>query len=243
MILSVFLTVDCYAVDFKFGMQNYPPFNYSENVKPAGPAVEILMAVCAELKKTCEIKILPFRRVFYELDNGTLDGAFPLFNTPERREKYYMTQPMLNATYGFFVRKDSTWTFDTPYSLRDKTIATYGPSGSATTAQDLAKMADTPRFEMEVLASTMLRKLSEGRYGDNAVGFIALEVGAEYIKKEGISNLKTAGAFLKAPHFLALSRKTVTEADANQFDKTLEHLKTTGVINAILTKYHLPLLD
>ena len=205
--------------------------------------VDIVKELCAAVAKSCDVKVLPWRRAFDEVDAGTMDGLFPILETAERREKYHVIPPIVQTAYVFLTVTESSWSYTGPASLDGKTIAVYGPSGSATEAQNLARQTHSARVEMEVSMETMLRKLAAGRYGPNGVGFITREVAAQLLTKMNIKTLKAAGASKEISFTVALSRKTISADMAKRLEDALQGLKNSGRIKSILANYQLQSAD
>jgi len=238
--LAVLASISMYtqsqAADITLGIQKSPPFTDEEHGKAIGPLVEIVTAACAIIGQSCDIKVLPWRRVLEDVSTGKLDGMFPVYPNPEVRENYFLTQPIVRTSYVFIVNQDSPWTYKGLESLEDKTIAVYGPSSSATEAETMIKATKRSRVEIEVNRETMLLKLSRGRYGAEAVGLINGDVATKLLKRDGITNLKKAGDAMEISYRIAFSRKTMTEATARSFDAALSSMQASGTVKSILAK-------
>ena len=88
----------------RFVTEQFPPYTYAENGRAAGPMVDLLEAVCAELRWRCRVEVLPWRRALAEAQRGEADGIFTVVDTPERRSYFHVSVPVIEARYTLFGR-------------------------------------------------------------------------------------------------------------------------------------------
>jgi len=230
-----------HAEDYKFVTEEFPPFNFNENDKAAGPMPEVIQAICAEIKKTCSITVLPWRRALEMAESGEATGIFSVVDVPVRREKFFMLAPVFRSAYAFFAPQAEAWTYGGPDSIKGKTIAVYGPSGTSSIAEDIiTKAHGGAKMEIEVSNEILLKKMDNGgRYDPSTVGMINQDVGQYMMHKLGIKGLKFVGEAMPISYTAGLSRKSVSEADVKIFEDAIGKLKAFGTTQQIATRYGL----
>ncbi|RZF24215.1 transporter substrate-binding domain-containing protein [Paraburkholderia sp. UYCP14C] len=88
---------------------SFPPF---ASIDAAGQMhgfdVDLVKAVCDELKAKCELKNIPWDGIFTALESGKIDVVAAALNiTDERKKKYLMTTSYLKSPFVFMVPKAS----------------------------------------------------------------------------------------------------------------------------------------
>jgi polar amino acid transport system substrate-binding protein len=227
------------ADELHFLTEDFRPYSYGEDGKPAGPVPEVIRAVCAELGKSCTIEQQPWRRVLQAAQAGEISGTF-VADLPERQIDFRVTTPFVQSAVVLFAAETSSFTYRQPADLADRRIGVYGPSGTSIVGEEVLAQAhiDTP-LVMETANDVVLRLLSLGRYGPNGLGLINRDVGLEIIKSEQIPGLKIAGAVRPILYGIGLSRKSVDAAEFERFNAALDRVKQAGTIKAILGRYGL----
>lgn len=246
--LSVFLSIQTPSISgaeagpkplvLKFATEPYPPFQYEEAGKPAGPLIEVLQAVCATAEFVCTAEMMPFRRSLKTTDAGILDGISIALRTPEREKSFFVTDDVVRTSFAFFTHAGSGFNYRTPQDLSNTTIGVYGPSGASTTASNLAKGSNA-QLEIELDNITVLRKLARGRYGVNGAALVNSDVAMALIKENGLEGLVNAGEAKSVDYAIGLSRNKVSAEQAELFNSKLRILKRNGVVKSILQKYGL----
>lgn len=89
----------------QFVTEPFPPFNFEENGKAAGPMVEVLQAVCKEAKLSCSAQIMPWRRALAMAESGQADGIFSILHGPEKAQNFVLSDPVIRTAYGFLPPK------------------------------------------------------------------------------------------------------------------------------------------
>jgi polar amino acid transport system substrate-binding protein len=222
-----------------FVMEPFPPFVTDEKGKPEGPFPEVVLAVCASIKVQCKLSIFPWRRAYAMAEKGLVDGIFVLIRSSERDREFYFTAPVLQTAYGVFVRQDSKLVYAAPADLNGYTVAAYGPSGTSTALEEVARQVPNCRIEIEVDNSSVIRKLSAGRYGELSAAVINRDVGLYLLAREHVSGVRIAGEIKKIDYAIGLSRKKVPPAQAEQFNAALRELIRNGTVRTIVEKFKL----
>ena len=83
---------------------NFPPFVDVKDGKPVGLVVDILTAAAARENFEVQFVLVPFDQVQGTLDDGRAQAIVPLAITPERRQTFDFSVPILMTGGAFFVR-------------------------------------------------------------------------------------------------------------------------------------------
>lgn len=224
-----------------FVTEPFPPYTYAVKDKAAGPMVDVLQAVCEQLKRSCKIEVLPWRRALSLAQRGIVDGIFTVVDTPERRTAFHLSLPVIDARYALFAQAGADFRFDGDrQALKGRTIGVYGPSGSSYALEQLVEGVPDVSTVLEYDNSTVLRKLAAGRYGAQGLVLINEAVALDLIRSEKLSGLQAAGTVKQFSYFFGLSRSRLTTADARQFDVALAALCSSGRTAALLKPYAVP---
>ena len=228
-----------FARDLHFVTEPFPPYNYLEAGRAAGPMPEIVRAACERIAVHCHIEVMPWRRALQLAEQGKVDGAFALVRIPEREASFYLGPAVVDLTYTLFAQKTSLLRYQKQADLNGYTLAAYGPSGTLRTLQDLQASGGKFEIVQEVDNATVLRKLAAGRYGERGAVLINRDAANWLIREEGLDNLKEAGDLRRLAYHIGLSRKSVSEVTANRFHQALLALSRDGRLRAILKKHGL----
>ena len=231
------LAFDARAQTMTFVMDPFPPFTYEEDGKAAGPMSDTIRAVCAELKWQCTLEVYPWRRALKLAEDGLVDGIYAIADIPERRGFFYVTPPIIELAYALFAHRASPLTYTRASDLEGYTVGAYGPSAATKAAETLVQSVPATKLVIEVDNTTLLRKLSGMRYGERAVAVANVDVGKLLIRQENIPDLKVAGVVSKIEYCIGLSRKKVSETQAEEFTAALRRLLKAGKVKQIADKY------
>lgn len=98
-------------------MNDYSPYIVPDGEGVSGPYIEIISLVFDNLGYEYEIVPLPWTRLLNAVESGEVDMAFPLYDKPERRSKfYYIEEPIGFSQMVFVGRKDIDASFEGDYS-------------------------------------------------------------------------------------------------------------------------------
>ncbi len=103
----------------------YEPYLWKDHRgKITGSDAEVIKEISNRLGVEIEIRLVPWKRVLFEVETGFVLGGFPAFKTPER-EKYaiYVSTPLRRSIYRVFVKKNKTFKFNNIKDLYGKIIA------------------------------------------------------------------------------------------------------------------------
>ena len=230
------------ALELTLNTQEFAPFHYTIDGGPAGPGVEIVKRVCAEMHATCTVKVLPWRRAQDEVQSGKADGMF-LIGWNEKRAKWvHFSPPVLSTEYGFFFRADNPQTYEGLASIEGYKVGVYGPSNTASSLDKLqAKMTagglKTIHLDMRPDDEAGFRKLGLGRL--DAV-FSNRDVGNALVAKLNLQGkVKFAGATKKLNYYVGFAIEHNDEAVLREFDAAFQRLHAQGVIKTILDPHNM----
>ena len=87
----------------------YKPYAYVEaSGELAGFEIDLIEAVCAEIKAQCELSNVPWDGIFTALETGTIDMiGTTVTKSPARLEKYDASRTIYRVGYGFLVPEGS----------------------------------------------------------------------------------------------------------------------------------------
>jgi polar amino acid transport system substrate-binding protein len=110
---------------------DYPPFHYIDaEGQPAGFAVDLARAVCAELKIACTLQAWRWDALLGTIDNRQADVILAMARpTPELRGRFAMTERVHQTPARFAARSDRAVPDATPEALKGRAVAVV--SGSA----------------------------------------------------------------------------------------------------------------
>lgn len=89
-------------------LENSPPMSFrDENGGQTGFSVEVMRALCLEMKANCVFQVGALEGVLDMLANGTVDiAAVSLLDTPERRERVIFAKPYFRSVSFWFAKAD-----------------------------------------------------------------------------------------------------------------------------------------
>lgn len=226
------------AARWRFVTEVFPPFSYQENGEAAGPMIDVLKAACQRLKRTCDISVLPWRRALGMAERGEVEGIFTVVDTPERRQAFYLSPPILEARYSFFSRAESRFQYRKPDDLRGRMVGVYGPSGTLSALRELG-VGQGLDEQVELDNLTALRKLAAGRYGPEGLVLINERVAQTLIATENLQGLRAAGEAKRFHYHFGLARLRLDEADNRAFAQAIRQLCQSGDLQRRLDPYRL----
>jgi polar amino acid transport system substrate-binding protein len=222
------------AAELKFNTQNFEPFNYEVNGVVAGPTADIIRKVCAEMKITCTLNLLPWRRAQEEVANGIAQGLFTIGWNEERAKTLYFSPTLMNTQYGFFVRNDNPLKFKHVSDVKGYTVGVFGPSNTSFFLEKIRAEIKDLTIDMTPEDESAFKKLSLGRvdavYSNKDVGYFLMG-------KLNIKNIRYAGFHTGLKYYVGFSQKFTDKKLVDQFNATFRNLHKRGVIQEILAKH------
>lgn len=225
-----------FAAEYKFQGQEYPPFNYIEGGKTLGAMNDIVTEMCAITKDTCKLEIVPLKRAITGIESGEIHGVVALLKNAERDGFARFSPPIIKSdmilvTAGPVIAKNVSelkgWTIGAVTSSSSAKLA----SAAAAEAGDGAKVIEDSDND------TIVKKVSNNRYGDKGAIIINEDVLRYVSKKNNVSNLKPMFTVKSDDFGIYFSKKSVDDATLKKFSDALEQMKSSGAMKKILAKY------
>lgn len=227
--------------DMRFVTEPFPPYTYATDGRAAGPMVDVLQAACARLAWHCDVEVLPWRRALGMAQRAEVEGIFTVVDSPERRQYFHVSPPVIEGRYVLFARAGSGLLYGTDAQvLAGRTVGAYGPSVTALTLEALIEGVPRVRSEIEPDNRTVLRKLAAGRYGEDGAALVNEAVAQLIIREDNLNSLQPAGLVKVFGYSFGLSRQNVDLASAQAFGRALYELCRVGRTAELLRAYGLP---
>ena len=230
------------AKDLVFVGQDYPPFNWAEGNEVKGGMVEVMKKACEKLHFNCKFGIVPLARAVQMLKDGSADGGadgvMSLIPSAERAAFATFSPTLVVSTLAYFGAKGKVKKVATLKELDGWSIGVARASTSSKMVLEHKKQVPSLVVVEEVNNDTMVKKLQGDRYGDKGAifgGDAILEYEAKQAKLE-LEMILSAGA---QNFTTAFSKKSVDAATFAAFTQTLEGMKKSGEVKAILDKFGL----
>jgi len=225
------------AETFQLVTLEYPPYEYTEDGKVKGIAVEVVKEAFKRMGHDVKITVLPWKRALMNVQEGSSDAIFTAYKT-EEREKFldYSKEVLMPQRTAFFVLADSGITFDGDLGkLKGKKIGTvigvsYGEkfdtaikSGQIST--DSVKVGE---LNIKKLLAKRVQLIVSNEYG-------ALFILSKLKAKKKVKMLQPV--LQDIPSYIGFSKKRKLSKLRDLFDTTLQKMKADGSYDAILKKY------
>ena len=240
LILIIFinsLSVSAYTMHLSFATQNLEPFSYlSKKGYPVGPSVDIVKAVCDEMGADCVIDLYPWRRAYYEVKMGRVNGVFFIGKNSEREEWLHFSPPIVQTEYGFFVNQNNPLLYTKPKDISGYIVGVFGPSNTSASLQKIKHVMDDFYIDMEDNDESGFRKLSVERV--NAV-YSNRDVGFSLLKKLKLTNIRYAGSHKRLEYYYGFNPKLTPIKWIQSFNRSYIKLFQSGKIDVILKKYQM----
>ena len=214
------------------------PTAYVDNGKQSGILVDVINEVFHRAGYSVEIAIMPWARCLAEVKAGKIDGIFSVYRTRERQEFLtYADEVLITQVQAFFIRKDSTISFDGDLGkLSDLRIGiinetSYGPRLDAALRKGVFKNVDAADS-----ASSNIKKLLYGR--------VDIIPSYRHVVLDSARTLGVVGSIKElspaieaVPSYLALSNKRDYGRVIEAFNQALRSMKKDGTYDAIFDRY------
>ena len=223
-----------------FSTFGFPPFSYSEGDQVKGPFADIVDAICKEIRYECKYEFMPNRRSKMTLENGTVNGNFPLGWNKERDKWLWFTIPLMKTEYGFFARADSQLTYRTLEDLQGLTIGVFGPSNTSNALEQIQRKVKAEglkpiQIEMHPNADgTGMKKVAAGRY---PLYYVNKDVGVREMAEANVSNVKYIGKERELLYFVAFAKKHNDKRIVDKFNRAAIKLANEGAVAKLLARY------
>lgn len=216
----------------------YPPYEYTENGKLKGLAVNIIKRTFQEMNQPISIEVLPWARAMRFIKEGSRDAVFTAFKTPERvRFADFSKQVLIQQSVSLFVRKDSDIHYEgdlrslSDYSLGVVRKISYGLRlDSAIMRNNFIRVEETNEGTQNfgLLLSGRVDMVASTQYG-----------GYHILKKLGrLNEVKELPVIVQEiPSFIAFSKIRKLTDMRDRFDLAIAKLKANGEYQKIIDDY------
>ncbi|MDZ4337435.1 MAG: transporter substrate-binding domain-containing protein [Pseudomonas sp.] len=227
------------AENLHFVTEEFPPFSYSRGAIASGALPEIVNATCLLLQWHCRIEVLPWRRALQQAEDGEVDGIFTVIQSPARHQAFLITPMLVTSGYDFYTLRSNDFHYRQPEDLRGRQVGVYGPSGTSFVLQESLK--NTPDVEVKLVTNNhrLLLMLNAGRFGEQGVVVLNRDVARHLIEHEYLYALRNAGHLTSISYGIGFSRKKVSPAQFQAFNRGLGTLRNNGQLATILQRYGL----
>ncbi len=226
------------AKDLNIVGQEYPPFNWVEGGTVKGGMVDVLKKACEKLKFNCNFSIVPLARAMQMLEEGSTDAVMSLIPNPERAVFSQFTPTLVVQKMGYFGVKGKVKPVTDLKDMAGWSVGAVRGSTSLKMAKEHQKQIKDLTVVEEVNNETMVNKLQGQRYGEKGAiigseAVLAFDAKKAHVELEMVYNAQ-------AQNFTtAFSKKSVDAQTFADITKTLEAMKQSGELKALLGKYGL----
>ncbi len=226
------------AKDLSFVGQDYPPFNWNEGGEVKGGMVEVMKKACEKLKHNCKFGIVPLARAMQMLEEGSVDGVLSLIPNADRAKFSNFSPTLVVSNLSYFGAKGKAKKVGGLNDLEGWTVGAVRASSSLKLAVANQKQLKNMTVVEEVNNETLIKKLQGDRYGDKGA-IIGGDAVLEFEAKKAKLDLELILGGEAQGFTTAFSKKSVDAATFAELTKTLEAMKKSGEVKAILDKFSL----
>ena len=226
----------------RFVTLEFAPFIFGENKKVAGPARDVIAAVCKKARVKCSFDIYPWRRAQALMKSGDADGMMVIGRNPDREKWLQFSPRMFRTEYGFFVRKDNLLEYSKMEQVAGYRVGVFAPSN---TAKTLAKIRNS-------MISQNLTPIHIDNRPDDPAGFRKLAVGRleavfsnrdrgwKIIKDEKLSDkIRYAGQHQAIFYYAGITKLYPDQALVGRFFQAWRELYQNGEAQMFIKSYGL----
>jgi polar amino acid transport system substrate-binding protein len=213
----------------------FRPFGFEEDGELGGVEVDLIGEISKRLDLPINLQLMPWKRMIFAMQNGSIDCMFAAFRTPERETFMDFTNVPFHVTsFAFFTHKDRPVEFKSLESLEGLTIGLV--SGIRTSPKfDAAVEAGLFKVEGANSVEANFKKLDRKRI--DAVLFNR-HVGEEALKTLNLSSIRVDPRPLTATAAYLTFSKARGHADLIPgIDAVLFDILTDGTYERIFRKY------
>ncbi|MCG8635918.1 MAG: transporter substrate-binding domain-containing protein [Desulfobacterales bacterium] len=221
-------------------ISEFRPFIWNDESGTHGIDYDIVKEMCRRLDLHCRVEFHPWKRVLSRIEDGSSDGGFSGFKTPER-EAYadFLSRPLHYSTYSIFVRTGDEFTFNTIEDLYGKTIGVMrgfkiNPEFHGAVAQGRINLQEVNSMDQNI------RLLTAGRIDAIAVNYHKMRMKMSELGISGGLTGLPVPITPPRPSYLMISKKWIIpfkEDLLRQMDDVMESMYEDGTIDKINSTY------
>ncbi len=236
----LFLSSNCVlARTLEIRTMSYPPYQYLENDRSKGIAIEIVEEAFRRIDQPINIIFLPWARALHEMKQGQSDGLFTVIKNPEREVFLdYTKEALMYQAVSLYVTKDSPIRFSgdlqsmSNYRFGVVRKFNYGSVWRAALKNNtITNMSLAGTQEMNI------KKLIAGNRFDI---MISDRLPALFLLKKLEVNGKVkelTPPVEEPPVYFAFSKKRKLTLIRDKFDLAIANMKKEGVYDEIFTRF------
>lgn len=209
---------------------SYPPFSYMDaSGKEAGFEIDLINALCAEMKATCEIRSQDWDGLIPGLKSKKFDAAIAGMSiTPERLEVVDFTNPYFESGIILISKVGSGITLD---NLDGKAVGAQRSTVSSQYLADKHPKADAQLYDTQ---ENGFIDMTNGRLNAMVVDQI---VGINWLSTEAASDYEQVGAAISTGHDAMGIAVRKDDPLKGKFDMALDAIRANGTYDRINNEY------
>ncbi|KPA12129.1 Extracellular solute-binding protein, family 3 [Candidatus Magnetomorum sp. HK-1] len=222
------------AYDLEFVTQDFPPFSYQIGSYVAGPAADIIRAICVDLDFECALHSKDWSTAQMDVKKGKAHGMFIIGWNKNRSTWLDFSHPIIKTEYGVFVRKSNPLNYNMKSDIKGYNVGVYGPSNTSQSLLKIKKIIKDLRVDFSPDSATCFKKLSQGKldavYSNKAVG-------KSLVHRLGLKNIRYAGRDRSLKYYFGFNQRYTDKKVLDKFNKSFEKFHKNGVIQEVLSMY------
>jgi len=220
--------------DLVFATQDFPPFSYEIGTYVAGPAADIIRAVCKDNHLDCNIYSKEWSQAQMDVKKGKAHAMFLIGWNKNRSSWLHFSYPIMHTEYGVFVRKSDPMDYTSQNQLKGYHIGVYGPSNTSQSLLKIKKTIKNLRVDFSPDSTTCFNKLSRG---DVDAVYSNKAVGQSLVNRHKMNNIRYAGRDKSLDYYFGFNQKYTSKAIVDKFNASFKKFYETGVIQEVLSMY------
>lgn len=214
------------------------PTAYMENGKPAGLLVDIVTEAFRRAGYPVRIELKPWARCLSEARDGTVDGVFSSFKSPEREAFLNFTAvPVMTQVETLFVRANSAIQFDGDLSkLAQVKIGVIQSTSYGERIDGMINTGTWNKVSKTISIDSLVRMLAAERF-DLAPSYRDVFLSAA--RKAGVADQirELSPSVESVPSYLAFNKKKDYSRIIAAFNKAMEEMKKDKTLDIITEQY------
>ena len=217
------------------GSGYYPYTDLS--LEEGGLATEIVMAAYRSMQFIPDVKFGDWQQGYADTLAGRFDATFPYLVTPERKEQFYYSDPLLTVRQVLFVRAGSGGSQWMLRDLQDRSFCL--PRGYALPFR-LQGMAQSGAIRNRTAGSVeqCFENLSRGRVDFVPVDILLGSLAARVPPNDPSDfTLAREDLYTSTLHLIVPKQQADARAHIDEFNRALEGLRVSGRYGNIITRH------
>lgn len=226
-------------VTYKFIMQEYEPFNWTENGQVYGGMYEVTKMICHRMKISCSFEALPMKRVISMLEEGSTHGVLSLIENSNRASFTILSDPIIDSKMSYFSLNDSFKKVTSLSQLKGGKVGVVETSSAEKLVEKHREQIKDLTIVPETGLQVVMNKLLMKRYGEKGLVFANEDVFRFSLRKQKTTNVKVVFSEKPEKFRIGFSKKSVSNDFVKNFNIQIKKLRKSGELSKILRSYHL----